>query len=324
MKKFFIKIASALHINGRGIPVFLVSLLLAFSMWLVYNLSLRYQEYLTVPIVAKCNIEGHAAQSTNQCDVVARGRATGYSIVRIRGTAKNRAVVIPFEKIYPSKTDGEIFYVTVAEVQEYVHHIFGESTSIDYFLTDTLYFRFPYETCKTVAVRAVHNFDFADQYTMVGKVDVTPDSVTIYGEPYKLNRIEYVYTDPINATRVDSDIHGVAKLEKIKDIRISEGSVQYSASVERYIELSETVSIGVKNVPGGKQFRVYPSTARVRFRVRFPYKTDPFEGAEFYVDYNDFLDSRTGQCIIKTEGISSDVIDYVITPEVYECVVNDR
>ncbi len=324
MKNIFTKIASALHINGRGIPAFLVSLLLAFSMWLVYNLSLRYQEYLTVPIVAKCNIEGHAAQSTNQCDVVARGRATGYGIARIRQIAKNHPVTIPFEKMYPSGTDGELFYVTVGEVQEYVHLIFGESTSIDYFLTDTLYFRFPYETCKTVAVRAVHNFDFADQYTIVGKVNVTPDSVTIYGEPYRLDKIEYVYTDPINATKVDSDIHGVAKLEKIKDIRISEESVQYSASVERYIELSETVSIGVKNAPRGRQFKVYPSTAKVRFRVRFPYKTDPFEGAEFYVDYNDFLDSRSGKCIVKSEGLSNEVIDYTITPEVFECVVNDR
>ncbi len=322
MKNIFKKIASALNVNGRDLTAFLVSLLLAFSLWMFYNLSLRYQEYLTVPIIAKCNIVGHSSQSVNTCDVVARGRATGYSIVRINEISKKHPVTIPFSKMYPA--GGETYYVTVNDVQEYTHLIFGENTSIEYFLTDTLFFRFPYETCKTVAVRAVHELDYKPQYTIVGKMNVSPDSVTIYGEPYKLEKIDYVYTEPVKKSNVDSDISGVSRLEKIKDIRFSEESVRYSATVERYVEISESMPVGVRNVPNDKQMMVYPSTARVKFRCRFPYKVNPADSVVFYVDYKDFLESRSGKCVVSSEGAPDDMIDYDIVPEVFECVVNDR
>ena len=46
------KLFGRLHVDGRDISVFLMSLLLAFSIWLIHNLSLNYSDTVSVPVVA--------------------------------------------------------------------------------------------------------------------------------------------------------------------------------------------------------------------------------------------------------------------------------
>ena len=42
-----------------------MSLLLAFSIWLIHNLSLNYSDTISVPVMAQCNIDGHSDVSSN-------------------------------------------------------------------------------------------------------------------------------------------------------------------------------------------------------------------------------------------------------------------
>ncbi len=318
MKKFFKQIAYILNINGREWTVFFLSLLLAFFIWLFHNLSFRYQDYLTIPVVAKCNIEGHADRSTNKFDVVARCRTTGYNILKIKRLSKRSPVEVPFSRMHPISS--EYFYVTLSELQEYTHLLFGEGTSIEFYLTDTLFFTIPLQTHKRVPVRPVHEIDLKPQYMLTTALTTSPDSVTIYGEPYSLEKVDYVYTEPIKARKVDSHLHGVVRLEKNLGIRYSDESVRYSASVQRYVTISKTVNVGTRNTPSDRALMIYPSSAQVNFRCKFPYKKNPVDSARFFIDYEDFASSLSGRCVVKVEGLSDDIINYEISPEVFECV----
>ena len=42
------RLLGRLHLDGRDISVFLMSLLLAFSIWLIHNLSLNYSDTISV------------------------------------------------------------------------------------------------------------------------------------------------------------------------------------------------------------------------------------------------------------------------------------
>ena len=181
MKKVFSRILQKLNVNGRDLPVFLLSLLLAFSVWFLYNLSLNYIDYLQVPIVAQCNIEGHSFESASSSDAIARCRTSGYNIIRIKSIGEKMPVRVPFKQMHSA--GGEMFYVTAGDLQEYTHLIFGDNVSLEFFLTDTLYFRFPYETYKRVPVRPVYDLGFKSQYTIVGEMEVAPDSVSVTGTP---------------------------------------------------------------------------------------------------------------------------------------------
>ena len=53
------KLRRMLRNDGGDLKIILVSLLLAFSIWLVYNLTLNYTKVVSVPIVARSNISGY-------------------------------------------------------------------------------------------------------------------------------------------------------------------------------------------------------------------------------------------------------------------------
>jgi hypothetical protein len=66
---------------------------------------------------------------------------------------------------------------------------------------------------------------------------------------------------------------------------------------------------------------VLPSTATVVYRCIFPTATDPTAKAKFYIDYNDFAGSLSGRCVARCEELPNNVIDYTISPEVFDCLV---
>lgn len=89
MRDLFGKISEKLNISGRDAKIFIVSLLLAFSIWLIHNLSLNYFETVRIPISARCDIDGHAYKSSNSAVVLARCRARGFNLIQLKRGEKN-------------------------------------------------------------------------------------------------------------------------------------------------------------------------------------------------------------------------------------------
>ena len=324
MGKIFNKILKSLDFNGRDWTVLLFSLLLAFSIWLIHNLSLKYSEFIQVPVRLQCELEGHADVSANVDDVIARCQTSGYNILRAARLQHRKPLSLQVTPSVLHSRGGEIFYMTSDDLQEYTHLIFGENVSVEYFLKDKLFFRFPYETHKKVPVYPVHILRYDSQYIGEGTMSVEPDSVVLYGEPAHLDNIGMVMTEPIRLDGINSNVHGVAKLEKVKGIRMSSESVHYSQSVSRFVEITSVVSIQSRNVPADKELMIYPSTAEVTFRCVFPLPANSTGSVRFYVDYEDFMNSLNGKCTVRTDRLPPEIIGYEITPKVFDCVVNER
>ena len=323
MRRFCNRLLAKLNISGRDLAVFLLSLLLAFSIWLIHNLALKYNAYLDVNVRAKCSIDGHAALSSDQAKVVARCRATGYNVIRSDIRGDKRVVDVEFQPSVMKRKEGNVFYVTSADLQEYTHLIFGDGVTVEYFTTDTLFFRFPYENSRRVPVRPVTSVSFMSQYMPAEPMHITPDSVTVYGEPFILERIDEVLTEPVKFTNVSSDLQGEIGLEPVRGVRFSEENIRYSMDVTRFVELSGTIPVVVTNVPPGKSMTIFPSRADVYLRCSFPYAGNPMEDASLEVDYNDFQNSISGKCVVRLIDRSRDIIDYDIYPPVVECIVED-
>ena len=77
--------------------VFLMSLLLAFGIWLIHNLSLNYSDTMSVPVIAECNIDGHSNVSSNSNMIAARCRTTGFGLLRNHHKAKKDAIHVKFD-----------------------------------------------------------------------------------------------------------------------------------------------------------------------------------------------------------------------------------
>ena len=111
MKRLYDRLLKSLNISGRDLAVFLLALLLGFSIWLIHNLGLKYNDYLTASVKAECNIEGHTNVSLNTSDVIARCRATGYKAILSDIKARRRPVTVTFNPSVMRHKEDDLFYV---------------------------------------------------------------------------------------------------------------------------------------------------------------------------------------------------------------------
>lgn len=324
MKDFIHKLLKAMNLGRRDWAVLLPALLLAFSIWLIHNLSLKYNDYLRVYVVAHCNMDGHSEVSANRAEVIARCRTTGYNVIRTDLRGRGKAVDVNFDASEMKHKDGDVFYLTASDLQEYAHVFYGDDVTVEYFLTDTLFFRFPYEDFKRVPVQPVYSLSYESQYMADGDFEVVPDTVTVYGQPFQLENIEKVYTKPIKFSNVSEDLQGVIGIESIKGLRVPVTEVHYSQDVTRFVELQRSLPVQVINLPADKGMIALPSYVDVTLKCAFPLQSDPWEGLRAEVNYNDFQTSLGGKCIVRASSLSRGVIEFESDPIAVDCVIEER
>ena len=323
MKDLIHRLLKALNISGRDWVVLTLSLLLAFSVWLIHNLALKYNANLTARVTAVCKLDGYENVSTTTAEAVVRGRATGYNIIKAYIKA-DKPVRVEFSPSVMQKYDSERFFVTVDKLNEYSHLIFGESVNVDHYVSDTLFFRFPSVQFKKVPVAPVLVLTYKGQYMGRGPLTVTPDSVVVEGDPYLLERVKQVNTAPIRHVDVSQSISGVVPVEQIKGVSIQTKDIYYSMDVARYVEFVDEYKIEVVNVPSDKTLIVFPSTAKLIMRCEFPLMDDVVGKQTVYVDYEDYKSSVSGACPIKIKGLPKGVLTFDVEPMTARCVEEAR
>ena len=303
---------------------FLLCVLLSASVWLIHNLSREYTGVVNVPVLASSSIKGRAATATESVAVDARCSATGFRLLRLKHASRDvRIDIHPEDFVYNPAEDR--YTVSATELAKYSADMFGEGVKLVTFLNSGYSFRFRKENYRTVPVNAVWNGSFKPQYMASGPIRFQPDSVTIYGDDSLLETVDAVLTRPLNYNELSKSVGGAVRLVPIQGVRMSDQEVTWSLEVVRYVEMRSDVSVIARNVPAGIDFSVYPSTVEAVFRCRFPVKGDPTDVCEFFVDYNDFSSSLSGNCIVHCDNLPSYVIDYSIRPEVVECMeMEDR
>lgn len=313
-----------LKTNGRNISAFVLSLLLAFGIWVLHSLSLNYTNMVSIAVTARSNLDGYARLSSNTAVITARCRATGFDFYRMQRSVRGTPLVMDVDPGDLHHVSGDEFSLTGDAIERSAGRLLGNGTNIESVLTDSLRFVFPKENSKRVPVHPNFSMTLRPQYVNTGAFDIEPDSVTIYGEPYKLENIDRVYTEPLHLQDLDKSVSGEIALEKLRGIRCSAEKITYSIEVVRYVEIEADMPVSIRNVPPGKRLTVYPGTVKVFFRCAFPVTVSPQERVHFYIDYNDYLNSLSGQCVVKNDGMPVGVIGFTVDPEVFECIESGR
>ena len=323
MKDLFHRLLKALNISGRDWAILTLSLLLAFSVWMIHNLSLKYNANLSAKVIAICSLDGHENVSAATAEALARGRATGYNIIESYIKAR-RPVKVEFNPSVMQRYDSERFFVTGDKLVEYSHLIFGEDITVDHYISDTLFFRFPSVNHKKVPVVPVSILTYKGQYMARGPLDMTPDSVVVAGDPYLLETVKQVYTTPIRHFEISENISGLAGIEPIKGVNIQAKEVYYSMDVVRYVEFVSEVHVEALNVPAGKAMMIFPSVVTLRMRCEFPLMDDAEGQQTVYVDYNDFKTSVGGNCPVRVKNLPKGILSYDVEPVSVRCVEESR
>ena len=305
---------------GREWIFLVLSVILAFLIWVLTNLSKEYSGTVSVPVVAECNIEGHGTESSNTVLVSARCRADGFRLVREGSRQERKVLKVRFDRADMRRLGPDTYGIIGGAKNSYTNQFFGDNVHVEAFITDTLKFVFPPENHKRVPVEVPLSLSFRSQYMQSGPVVVSPDSITVYGNADRLAGVEKVVTSRIVMSDLSESRHGVLRLNAPSGVRFSTDQVSYEIPVSRYVELQATLPVQVHNIPSGRQLQVYPATARVVFRCVFPLTRDPRSSVSLYVDWRDFSNSLTGRCAPRMSRLPVGVLEYRVEPEVFDCV----
>lgn len=319
LRQFSNKAIEFLKVNRKDLTVFLLAFLLAFSIWFIHNISLRYSEVMTVPVTAQSSITGRRNKSSNVCRVVARCRATGYNIIRNKMFGGGAPVTIQLESSSLRHVDGDVYAFLPESMPEFGKMVFGGSP-VEYYLTDTLLFVFQAENSRRVPVVPISDIQYAPQHMSVKGMETRPDSVYIYGDPSQIDNISKVFTRNVTLGALSSDARGTVELEPVKGVRLSQKEVDYSVSVRRYVTETLSLPVHVRNLPAGKKIAVYPSEVATVVECGFPLTVEPDSVDVLYVDYRDFEVSRSGKCIIRMAALPDGVLGVRPKVEVVDCV----
>lgn len=323
-RQWVIRLLARKNFSRRDVTSFITSLLLAFGLWLGYSIDQNYDETLTVPVIAVSDIHGHQRESSNICTIEASCNSPGRRVIYLKRSARRDPVKVHFDSAVFTHKSGDEFFVSANDLGGYITEIFGKNVTLRGFSTTGFTFTFPVENHKVVKVVPLDVLGFKSQYMSRNGLTISPDSVVVYGEPQYLENIDRITTETLKMDNLHSPKSGSLKLEVPDHVRLSDVAVTYSLDVTRYVEVTRTVTVSVGNAPAGKTFSVYPPTAEIAFRCEFPMPSDRTEEAEVYIDYEDFVKSRNGRCIANVSSLPSQVIDYTVTPEIFECIENGR
>lgn len=304
--------------------IFFLSLLLAFSIWLIHSLSQNYTKLVSVPVVASCNIDGHADISSNTATVVARCRTRGFDLMRLGRASEKKPIKVVFDPADLHEGTADNYFITSAELNRYVQAVFGNKSGLESFVSDTIEFNFPAIYNKKVPVYPVQSIECRPQHMIVGGLKLMPDSVIVYGEPHRLDNIDRVYTNSFTLSDLSSPVHGDIRLDKVSGVRMSVDRIEYEVDVRRFVEIRKTMPVKAVNVPRNTSLTIFPSNAMVTFKCAFPVTVNPDADVWLFVDYADFQNSIGGRCVPKINRIPQGIFSYSISPEVFECVEGVR
>lgn len=122
------------------------------------------------------------------------------------------------------------------------------------------------EQLDSIRVKVTPNLQlsYEKQYNRHGKIQVNPDSVTIYGPKNKLKSIDNIYTQSVEMKNINSNIDIDVPLQLEEMINTNTENINIKVFVEKYTEAIATVKV---NNTSQKKLRLFPDKVKVKYIV---------------------------------------------------------
>jgi len=312
---------------GRDWMVLLLSLLLAFFVWFIHNMSSDYVVYMQYRLSVKTNIAGYSPYSTANEILIVKGKAQGFYILKERDFKKAPSdILLSVDAELFKKLTGEkdVFYLNAEDLEENLSATFGGHFMIDNIESGMLTFYFSKQDYKRLPIVARTSLTYKNQYMLVSDIVLDPDSVTVYGNKEKLEQIENVGTKTIVFDGLSKSVRGIVQPESLEGIRISEEKIKYFIKVDRYVEYTRKIMLSTINLPPNKNLILLPSQITVKYRTPFNSKASIYGiDISIGIDYNDFIKSKSSKVvpIFNSNGLT--IYSYEIDPPVIECILTE-
>jgi hypothetical protein len=309
--------------EGRNWLILVISLLLAFFMWSIMKLSANYSSYVRYRIEASTNIPGRSNTAVSTDVLVIGAKSTGFHIIQnLQGDQGNALMLyeIDGKHFHKYREDGDLFYLLPDNIRQKIQDALGADVKVESLATDTLFFEFPVQGNRKVAVVASSAIKYGKQFMPYSEIILKPDSVLIYGDEAVISNIHHVTTQAIKSNDTQHSLSGVVKLNPLKGVRFSQEEIFYSQEVGRFVEHTVNVPVTIGNAPSYANVAIVPQEVTIKYR-------QPFVGASAYsqqdfsvvVEYDEIL--RKDVVKPKIARMPEGILTIDMEPKFVECVL---
>ncbi len=309
--------------GGRNWIILVFSLLLAFFMWSIMKLSASYSSYVRYRIEASTNIPGRSNTAVSTDVLVIGAKSTGFHIIQNLQGAQGNALLlddVDVKHFHKYREDGDLFYLLPDNIRQKIQDALGADVKVESLATDTLFFEFPVQGNRKVAVVASSAIKYGKQFMPYSEILLKPDSVLIYGDEAVISNIHHVTTQAIKSNDTQHSLSGVVKLNPLKGVRFSQEEIFYSQEVGRFVEHTVNVPVTIGNAPSYANVAIVPQEVTIKYR-------QPFVGASAYsqqdfsvvVEYDEIL--RKDVVKPNVARMPEGILTIDMEPKFVECVL---
>lgn len=287
------------------------------------KLSASYSSYVRYRIEASTNIPGRSNTAVSTDVLVIGAKSTGFHIIQnLQGDQGNALMLdeIDGKHFHKYREDGDLFYLLPDNIRQKIQDALGADVKVESLATDTLFFEFPVQGNRKVAVIASSAIKYGKQFMPYSEIILKPDSVLIYGDEAVISNIHHVTTQAIKSNDTQHSLSGVVKLNPLKGVRFSQEEIFYSQEVGRFVEHTVNVPVTIGNAPSYANVAIVPQEVTIKYR-------QPFVGASAYsqqdfsvvVDYDEIL--RKDVVKPNVARMPEGILTIDMEPKFVECVL---
>lgn len=280
-------------IGREKIIVFVVSLILAFSIWLVVNLNRDYNIEMKVPIVMGNISTDQALVEELPDEVTASVNGDGWSLINM----------------YQSPPE---VYIDVKQQQvnlfEQIRQQISATSNVTVQTVDPLSLRLNLEPKESKKVPVVSNVstDFAKQFGFLTKPVLDPDSIIVQGASSRIQNIDEWPTESLQLTNIKEDVATQVALKKPTSlIALSQTQVQYRGEVAEFTETEVTVPVETRDFPTGLNVNFSPSNVQITYQIPLDEyaQYEDMQAFTAYVTYQQIQQDTTGFVQVQIEKL---------------------
>ncbi|MBR6601619.1 MAG: hypothetical protein IKK87_07210 [Bacteroidaceae bacterium] len=297
--------------NSREFLVFLFFLLVAFIFWYLTTMTGEYEMEYSPKLRLKNVPDGILVVEPlpEQFDIVLRDK--GDKLVEYKARGKFKELVIDYRHYTHTQGHTAIYG---KELYKLIASHLSSSTQVVSMSLDTLqYYVAPSRGVK-VPVRAKGRIEADGQYG-IHRINMTPDSVTVYAAPSYTDSLKVVYTPEVHYVELTDSVSKTLTLNTCRGVKYVPSEVQLHVAVSPYVTKSVEIPISGYLFPYGVSLKTFPSKAKVSFRISLEdYAKVTEKDFALQVHYAQIQDNPSGKVALRLETHSDNVYNIKVEP----------
>jgi YbbR domain-containing protein len=216
------------------------------------------------------------------------------------------------------QANGEV-HLTTDILRSRIQDLLPGSTNIQKILPEEIFFTYHIQHTKLVPVHIQADVDVAPQHQMIGDVELSQDSVRIFGANEVIDSILYIATDSIIVRDLRDSVCITTGLVTPQNVRVVPNQISAQWHAEPFTEKSFKLPIKVVGLPKGERIRLFPQKADVTVRVGISnYTALQAKDIQLFCQYPEhdcqalLLQVKTTKPYIYNIRISPSSVEYII------------